>query len=80
MINIRAITANVQRLENKAADKIGMRIAIMSDAELFGKNGAGYIEKTVELMAKDIFPEMKAAIEEGAKLGQGLRALNAKKG
>jgi len=76
-LNLRVITAAIQKLENKAAEKCAMRLLIMSMPDLFGKDGKEYIKKTVDLMLRDITPELEEAIRIGNELGEALRVKKA---
>ncbi len=69
MLELKAHVLRVQKLEQSAADKAGLRSLLLDETKLLGKQGADYAEAWLEQLIKDITPEILAA----AKLGKELR-------
>lgn len=70
MKDLRSHVREVELLENKAADKAGVRFLVMSELELLKSGRQAYIKKFIDLLLRDIEPEVIAA----AKLGRELNA------
>jgi len=69
MKSLRAHVRELQILENKAAEKAGMRFLMIDEVKLLGKGGEKYARRYIEQLQQDIAPE----ILEAAKLGKELR-------
>ena len=68
-MNLREHVREVQLLENKAADKAGMRFQLSLDEKaLLGKGYMKYIRKYIRLLEADIAKE----VLKSAKLGKEL--------
>ena len=61
MINLRKTAVAIQRLENEAAEKVGMRLLMMEDARLYGKKSEEYAGKLADLLVRDCEDEIRAA-------------------
>ena len=72
MIDLREHTLRLQRLEQSAAEKAGLRIRLMDEATLLGKDGKAYVQDFTETILADIGPEVKAAAELGVELGAAI--------
>ena len=68
MKNLRAHIHGLQVLEAQAAEKAGMRFALLDEGALLGRDSAAYLGDYVDQLLKDIAPEIEAA----AKLGRVL--------
>lgn len=73
-MNLREHVRELQMLENKTAEKSGMRFMLLDEKKLFGKDAQSEIAKFIRLISVDIFPEMIKA----AKMGKELNAEIAK--
>ncbi len=74
MIELKAHTLKVQRLENRAAEKAGMRFLLLDEERLFSKGGPAYIAEMVKRMIEDVGPELVGAAKLGKELGEAIRA------
>ena len=68
MITLRANIRELHIIENKAAEKVGMRFLLLEDRKLFGKKSNTYINSFVHRIQIDIFPEMIGASLLGSEL------------
>ncbi len=73
--NLRKTTAAVQGLENRAAEKCGIRFFIMSKDPALMKASDEFISGQIEMMAADLLPEMKEAVAEGQSLAKSILGL-----
>ena len=74
-MNLRKHVRQIQLLENKAAEKAGARFSIFEMGEIFDKKtykiketSIKYIKTYIEVLLKDIKPEMEESMREGVKL------------
>lgn len=74
MINLRKIVVEIQRLENSAAEKVGMRLLLMEDARLYGKKRAEYAALIADLMIRDCEDEIRAAVEIATPIAEAVGA------
>ncbi|MHB8053687.1 MAG: hypothetical protein ACYDH3_00320 [Candidatus Aminicenantales bacterium] len=74
MIELKAHTLKLQRLENSAADKAGMRFQLIDEGGLLGKGSAAYIDAYAAQLLKDITPEILEAVKLGLELGEAINA------
>ncbi len=74
MIELKAHTLKVQKLENSAAEKAGLRFRLLDEVRLMGKTGPAYIEECVDALIADIAPEILGAAKLGKELGEAIRA------
>jgi len=74
VIELKGHVLQVQRLENAAAEKAGMRARLLDEAALLGKGGAGYAADMAEALLKDITKEIGDAAELGLRLAGAMNA------
>ncbi len=68
-MNLRQHVRDLQIIENEAAEKAGMRFLLSMDEEkLLGSHSEAFIAEYIELLTKDILPEVKRAGEAGKEL------------
>lgn len=70
MKNLRSHIRSVQLLENKAAEKVAMRLMLLDERRLFGKDSDKEIEAFLKRAAIDIFAEMIQAAKLGRQLNK----------
>lgn len=61
MINLKKTIVDLQRLENAAAEKVGMRLLMIEEARLYGKDRAKYAAAIAALILKDCEDEIREA-------------------
>jgi len=79
MTSLRANIRELHILENKAAEKVGMRFMLLEDRKLFGKKSNTYINSFVHRLTIDIFSEMIAAAMLGSELRKAVFRAKEKK-
>lgn len=67
-MTVKGNVRRVQQAENSAAEKAGLRMILLDEARLLGKDGAAYAREVVASILEDVTPELK----ESASLGIGL--------
>ena len=72
MMNLKAHVFELQKLENAAADKAGMRFLLLDEAELLGKNRDKCIDEFTAQLITDISIEIMAAAALGRELGEAM--------
>ena len=72
-MDLRAHTLKLQRLENAACEKAGLRLRVLDEAELMGRGGKDYARTLTEQVLTDITDEVKAAAELGIELGTAIK-------
>lgn len=71
MKSLRSHVRELQLLENKAAEKAGMRFLIsMDERKLLGNKGRSFIRKYIETLSMDIAPEILQAAKMGRELNE----------
>lgn len=74
MMNLRQRTLALQRLEQSAGEKAGLRMRLVDDAALTGKGAKDYIAGVAETVINDIADELKAAAALGVELGEAIKS------
>jgi len=67
-MKLRESVREVQLLENKAAQKAGLRFLLLEEDKLFGKGGKDYAAKYVGQLINDLSPEILRAPRIGLEL------------
>jgi hypothetical protein len=67
-MKLRESVREVQLLENKAAQKAGLRFLLLEEDKLFGKGGKDYAVKYVAQLIDDLSPEILQAPRIGLEL------------
>jgi hypothetical protein len=73
MKSLRAHVRDLQILENKAAEKAGMRFLLLRPDKLFGKKGSAYTDKFVKQLEEDIAPEILEAAKMGKRMNKEIK-------
>ncbi len=71
-MDLREHTLRLQRLEQSAVEKAGLRVRLLDEAELTGKDAKDYARGFAEAILTDIEDEIKAAAELGIELGTAI--------
>lgn len=71
-MDLRAHVLELQRIEQSACEKAGMRMRLVDEAALVSKNGEGYRRGLVETLIADIAEDVKRAARLGVKLGDAI--------
>jgi hypothetical protein len=71
-MDLREHTLKLQRLENAACEKAGLRLRVLDEATLLGKDGKDYARALTEQVLTDIADEIKAAAALGVELGTAI--------
>lgn len=74
MIELKAHALKVQKLENRAAERAGLRFQFLDEEQLFGKKGKAYIERYVDWLIKDVTLEILEAVRLGSELREAINA------
>ena len=81
-MNLRRHIRQLEKLENKAAEAVGMRILLMDEDKLImamsnnpkkRAKGKAYIKKLVGQMEADIFPLVVQSVRMGEALNKSLK-------
>ena len=65
MKSLRGHVRDLQILENKAAEKAGMRFLLLQEEVLLGKKGSDYVKDYTKQLEEDITPEILEAAKHG---------------
>lgn len=71
-MDLRDHALKLQRLENAATEKAGLRLRLLDEAALTGKGGKDYAKTFTETLIGDIGEELKAAAALGVELGEAM--------
>lgn len=71
-MDLRDHALELQRLENDAAEKAGLRMRLLDQAALMGRGGQAYAREFAEAILSDIRDEIMAATELGIELGAAI--------
>jgi hypothetical protein len=74
VIELKAHVLKVQRLENAAAERAGLRVRLLDEARLLGRRGAAYAGDIVEALLRDIVKEIGDAAELGLELAKSVES------
>lgn len=74
MIELKGHVLAVQKLENAAAEKAGLRARLLDEAALLGKGGEGYAAELAETILSDLAEEIGDAAELGLRLAGAMNA------
>ena len=71
-MDLREHTLRLQRIENDACEKAGMRMRLVDDSALVSKDGEDYRRELVEAVLLDIAEDAKRAARLGVELGEAI--------
>jgi len=71
-MNLKEHVLGLQRFENAATEKAGLRCRLLDETALVGKDGKAYARGFAEAILGDIQGEIKAAAELGMELGAAI--------
>jgi len=74
VIELKGHVLAVQRLENAAAEKAGMRARLLDEAALLGTRGPDYAAELAETLLEDLAKEIGDAAELGLRLAGAMNA------
>ena len=67
-MTLRSHVRKLQQLENKAAEKAGMRFMVLDEKKLMGGQSEKYVKEFVERLTTDIGPEVLKSAQMGKAL------------
>ena len=70
MITLRRHMRNLELLENRAAEKAGMRFLLLEENVLMGKDSREYVKQYINRLLSDIGPELLEAAKMGIRLNE----------
>jgi hypothetical protein len=72
MIELKAHVLLVQKIENKMAERAGLRFRLMDEARLLGREGKAYAAEYADALAQDILEGAKEAVRLGLELADSM--------
>ncbi|OQB57130.1 MAG: hypothetical protein BWX98_01619 [Candidatus Aminicenantes bacterium ADurb.Bin147] len=69
-MTIRGNVRRTQELEISAAEKAGLRVLLLDEERLLGKDGDIYVRELVAAILDDIAPELKESAALGVRLAK----------
>jgi hypothetical protein len=73
MRSLREHVRDLQLVEQAAAEKVGLRFALLKEDRLFKGKAGEYMDLFIERMQIDIFPELVEAAKLGMELNSEIR-------
>lgn len=80
MMDLRAHILKVELLEQEAAEKVGLRMRLMDEAELAGAKGDKYRAMFIERILADVSEEVSRAAVLGVELGEAISKASSEAG
>ena len=72
MIELKGHILKLQKVENRMAERAGLKFRLMDEARLLGKDGTAYAAEYADALAQDIFEGAREAAELGKELGESI--------
>ena len=72
MIELKGHILKLQKIENRMAERAGLKFRLMDEARLLGKDGKAYAAEYADALAQDIFEGAREAAELGLELGESI--------
>jgi len=72
MIELKGHILKLQKIENRMAERAGLKFRLMDEARLLGKDGKAYAAEYADALAQDIFEGAREAAELGKELGESI--------
>jgi hypothetical protein len=72
MIELKGHILKLQKVENRMAERAGLKFRLMEEARLLGKDGKAYAAEYADALVKEIFEGIKEAAELGLELAESI--------